>query len=271
MTSNGADVAPENRPTLEPPDREPAEDDQAEDRIKRARWWVALAGLLAGLAAFGVGEIVYDLIPTEKEQVNTLGTLSMVPTAKTTIRAAIRNGALAFGALGVCLGGLLGIAGGLARRSVSAMVAAGLLGSILGLASGAGVSFAVLPLYFRLEPVYAEYDLILSMIMHASIWGLTGAVAGEAFAAGLGKPSLHGRAVAAGLVGAVIGAVAFELIGVMLFPFDNTGQPISTSWPPRLMARLMVTLATAAFVILLLAKPRPDKPSRPPVIAPPAQ
>jgi hypothetical protein len=271
MTSNGADVAPENRPTLEPSNREPAADDQAKDRLKWARWWVALAGLLAGLAAFGVGEMVYDLIPTEKEQVNTLGTLSMVPTAKTTIRAGIRNGALTFGLLGVCLGGSLGIAGGLARRSASAMLTAGLLGSILGLAAGAGVSFAVLPLYFRLEPVYAEYDLILSMMMHASIWGVTAAAAGEAFAAGLGKPSLHGRAVAAGLVGAVIGAIAFEFIGVVLFPLDNTGQPISTSWPARLMARLLVTLTTAAFVILLLPKPRPDKPSHQPVIAPPAQ
>jgi hypothetical protein len=251
--------------------REPAADNQTKDRLKRARWWIALAGLLAGLAAFGVGEIVFDLIPTEQEQINTLGTLSMVPTAKTMRKAATRNGALTFGLLGVCLGGLLGIAGGLSRRSVSAMLAAGLLGSILGLATGAGVSFAVLPLFFRLEPVYADYDLILSMIMHASIWGATGAVAGLAFAAGLGKPNLHGRAVAAGLVGAVLGAIVFDLIGVVLVPLGNTGQPISTTWPTRLMARLLVTLAAAAFVVLLLPDSRPDTPSRQPLIAPPTE
>jgi hypothetical protein len=251
--------------------REPAADDQAKDRLKRARWSVALAGLLAGLAAFGVGEIVFDLIPTDKEQVNTLGTLSMVPTAKTTSKAGTRNGALTFGLLGVCLAGSLGMAGGLARRSVSAMLAAGLLGAILGLAAGAGVSFAVLPLFFRLEPVYADYDLILSMIMHASIWGVTGAAAGLAFAAGLADRRLYGRAVLAGLVGAVIGAFAFELIGVVVVPLGSTGQPISTTWPSRLMARLLVTLATAAFVVLLLPHPRPDKPFGQPLIAPPTE
>jgi hypothetical protein len=270
MSSDRSDVAPENRPTLETPNREPAADDEAKDRLRRAQWWLAVAGLLAGLAAFGVGELVYELIPTEKEEVNTMGQLLMVPTTKTTSRAGTRNGALTFGLLGVCLGGLLGTAGGLARRSASAMLAASLLGSILGLAAGAGISFAVLPFFFRVEPIYPEYDLIISMLMHGSIWGLSGAAAGLAFAIGLGERRLFGRALVAGFVGAVLGAIAFELIGVVLVPLGNTGQPISTTWPTRLMARLLVTLATAAVVILLLPKPRPDKPSRLPVIAPPA-
>ena len=108
------------------------------------------------------------------------------------------------------------------------------------------------------------------MIMHTSIWGLTGAAAGLAFAVGLGERRLLGRALAAGFVGAVFGAIAFELIGAGLFPFASIGQPISTTWQTRLIARLMVTVATAAVIILLLPGSSPDKAPRRAVIAPPA-
>ena len=174
--------------------------------------------------------------------------------------AATRNGALAFGVLGVCLGGLLGIAGGLARRSVSASVVAGLVGSILGLALAVGACFALLPYFLKTLPDHPDYDLILSMIMHGSIWGLTGAAAGLAFALGLGERRLLGRALVAGFAGAVLGAIAFDLIGGVLFPLANTGQPISTTWPTRLLARLLVTVATAGVVILLLPGSRPRRP-----------
>jgi hypothetical protein len=271
MTSNGTDVAPENRPTLDAPKMGRASDDKTDDRLKRARGWVALAGLVAGLVAFGVGEAVYGLIPTGKEEVNTMGRLLIVPTTRTTNLADTRNAAVAFGLLGASLGGILGLAGGLARRSSSAMLTAGTLGAILGLATGAGLSFAVLPLFFRTEPIYPEYDLTISMIMHGSIWGAMGAAAGLAFAVGLGEWRLLGRSLVAGFVGAVLGAVVFDLIGVVLLPVGDTGQPISSTWPTRLMARLMVTIATAVVVMLLLPAPRPDKPSRQPVIAPPAE
>ena len=42
------------------------------------------------------------------------------------------------------------------------------------------------------------------------------------------------------------------MIGVLLYPIGTTGQPISTTWPTRLMARLLVSIATAGVVILLL-------------------
>ncbi len=237
-------------------EREAAVDDRARARVRRARFWVAVAGLLAGLVAFGTGEMVHGLIPAGKEEVNTMGRLLMLPTGKTTSVAETRNGALTFGLLGVCLGGMLGMAGGLARRSSSATLAAGLLGSILGLAVGAGVPFAVLPFFFYAEPLYPQYEMLISIGTHASIWGLTGAVAGLAFAVGFGERRMYGRAVAAGLVGALLGTIAFDLIGIMLFPLGNTGQPISTTWPTRLLARLLVAVAAAILVILLLPEPR---------------
>ncbi len=209
--------------------------------------------------------MLYQIIPAQVEGVNTMGNILMVPTAKTVTNADTRNAALTFGVLGVCLAGLLGIAGGLARRSASGIVLAALLGLVLGLTCGVGFSFAVLPFFFRTEPFYPEYDLILSMIMHGSIWGSIGAAGGLTFAAGLGVRRVYGRALLAGLMGAVLGTIGFELIGVVLFPLENTGQPVSTSWPTRLMARLTVTLMTAAFIILLLPEPQHDIPSPKPV------
>jgi len=59
------------------------------------------------------------------------------------------------------------------------------------------------------------------------IWGLLGASAGLAFAVGLGERRRLGRALIAGLVGAVLGAVAFEFIGAVFFTLAETEEPIS--------------------------------------------
>jgi hypothetical protein len=75
---------------------------------------------VAGLAAFGAGEAIYELIPAKKFKINTMGTTAVGPTHETTRIADTRNAALTFGVLGLCLGGCLGMAGGLARRSTSA-------------------------------------------------------------------------------------------------------------------------------------------------------
>jgi len=243
VKSNTTDVASGDRP---------APHDEANARINRARWWLALGGLVAGLVAFGVGELVYELIPAKKVEIPTMGQIVIAANVETSNVATVRNGALTFGVLGVCLGGFLGIAGGLARRSTSAAVVAGLAGSSLGLVLAAAASFALLPFFLKTLSAQPDNELILSLIMHGSIWGLTGAAAGLAFSVGLGERKLLGRALAAGFVGAVLGTIAFELIGGGLFPFANTGQPISTTWPTRLMARLLVTVATAAVVILNL-------------------
>ena len=60
----------------------------------------------------------------------------------------------------------------------------------------------------------------------------------------------------AGLVGAVVGAVAFDLVGAFAFPLAKTDSPISQTWATRLLARLLVTIGTAASLALLLTGPR---------------
>ena len=254
MSSSGPGIASAFPTPQSPLGEPPGARGQSENRLRRARWWASVAGILAGLTAFGVGEAVYELIPAEQLKVVTMGTAHVGPTAATMMVAEARNGALTFGVLGLCVGALMGMAGGAARRSASALLLAGLLGSCLGLALCAGSSLVILPFFLDALPAHPEYDLILSLIMHASIWGLSGAIAGLAFAAGLGESRLIGRAAAAGFIGAVLGTVVFELVGAAAFPMDGTGRPVSTAWPSRLLARLTVPLATAAFVVVFLER-----------------
>jgi hypothetical protein len=223
-------------------------------RSRSTGWLVMLGGLLSGLLAFGLGELLHKRIPTERVPRDLMGTKIMVPSPETVKVSATMNAALAFGALGLCLAGSLGIIGGLVRRSASSPVKGGLVGAVLGLALGAGASVGLIPLAMEAQLDYPDYDLILSLATHAAIWGLTGASAGVAFAIGLGERRLIGGALMAGLVGAVVGAVVFELIGGAFFGLAETGKPISATWPTRFLARLLVTLGTAGAVAAILPK-----------------
>ena len=190
-----------------------------------------------------------------------MGNVSMVSDWKTTAVAETRNGAITFGALGLCLGASLGIVGGLARRSAAGALMGGLLGSMLGLAIGAGVSYVLLPRFIAARFDYVEYDFLISMGMHGLLWGLPGAAAGLAFAVGLGDIRRWVPSLAAGLFGAVLGAVAYEIIGATLFVTAETGKPISDAWATRLLAPLLVCVGTALAVAILL----PDIPRRAPI------
>ncbi len=223
----------------------------------RARVLAIIGGLLAGLVAFTIGEGIHEIIPTEKVQRDLMGSKIWVPTRATSTEAARKNGALIFGVLGVCLGIGMGTAGGLARRSATGTFAGATLGAVLGLALGAGVSWASLSWFITTRLDNTDYDIIISLCMHGLIWGLLGASAGLAFAVGLGEPRLLGKELMAGLVGAVLGTVVFEVIGAVAFPMAETDEPISETWTTRLMARLLVTLGTALVVVLLLPEPRP--------------
>jgi hypothetical protein len=226
-----------------------------------ARLWPLLAGICAGLSAFGLGEACYELVRPENGRFNTMGTIVIGPYAQSLDIAETQNGAVAFGLLGGCLGAFLGITGGLTSRSVSKTLAAAVLGVVLGAGLGVGISLAVIPLALKLLPGYPRYEVIISAVMHGSIWGVSGAVAGLAFAAGLGQPRRFVPLVLAGFTGAVLGTVMFELVGSIIFPLANTGRPISSTWPSRLAARLLVTLATSGALALSVNGPRPHRAS----------
>ncbi len=232
-------------------------------RLGRMRWFVAIGGLAAGLAAFGIGEATSELIPPDTVHMRVQGGISTT-LSRSTPRVVTLNGALASGILGACLGGCLGIAGGLARRSARAAMIWGSVGAVLGLTLGAGLSFAVYPLYFWAGARYSLDEMIGSIALHGLILAPLGAAAGLALALGFGERRFAGRSLAAGLMGALLGAVAFDLIGALLFPMVRTADPVAETWSVRLTARLLVSLATAFLVILNLCEPRSGRPAHDP-------
>jgi hypothetical protein len=219
------------------------------------RTLIMVSGIVAGLAAFAIGEATSELVPPDNVKFDFFGAERAQQT-RDTPRVVTRMAALAFGVLGVSLGGCLGIAGALARRSASGCVSGGLVGAVVGGLFGAVGAFSLLPLSMEMRIQHPNNDLVVGILLHSMIWGPLGAMAGLAFAIGLGQPRLAVRIVVAGLAGAVAGSIAFDLIGGFAFPLAKTDSAISLTWPSRLFARLMVSALTAAVVALLLPAPR---------------
>ncbi len=212
----------------------------------RAWRLVIAAGVAAGLAAFALGEATYRIIPARRVALNTMGTISQAVTGETQTTADVRNAALAFALQGAVLGGFLGAAGGIARRSTAAAISAGVLGAVIGAGLAAGLALVSLRAFSQARVNHSDYDMALSILMHGTIWGLTGAMAGLALAAGLGGgPRRLAEGILLGFVGAAFGALAFDILGTGLFPLAETGEPVSITWPSRLAARLLVAIATA--------------------------
>jgi hypothetical protein len=212
-----------------------------------AGWLVPLAlgaGLLAGVASWFVGELVLHVFVPPYEAQHVMGQTIMKASFKDRSAAETKNATLAFAVLGGLLGATLGMAGGIARRSTKAGMGSSALGLVLGAVLGAGTSLALLPLYFRaLDKAQEELsrDLTLPLLVHGGIWAACGLAGGVAFAIGLGAGRIRlVKAAVGGIIGAVLGAALYELIGAIAFPQDNTSSPQATIWIARLLARLLV-------------------------------
>ncbi len=239
---------------------------RANTAAQNAPRWLILAGVLAGCVAFGAGEATYEWIRPENGRINTMGNVVIAPTAETAGVAEVKNAAVANGILGMCLGGFLGIAGGLARQSRPRALIASVVGLVLCAIAGAILSLALLPYFLKVQPAYVEYELVVSALMHGSIWGLIGALAGLAFAGGLGDRKFYATAALAGILGALLGGLAFDVAGAAFFPFAGTSQPVSITWSSRLLARLLVTIGVA--IVVSLSLPRSHAGSVPVLPAP---
>jgi hypothetical protein len=205
-----------------------------------------VAALVAGLAAWLVGETGLVWVAPRKISMVTMGQRHLGTTAETERAAVVATAARVYGVFGAALGLALGAAAGLARRSPRGAFTAALLGAGLGGVAGFGASYGLVPLFFRYRDAFAT-DLITSMLLHGAVWAAVGSSAALALGVGLGAgPSRLVRCVIGGALGALIGAAAFEVLGAVFFANDDTGEPVSTSAGSRLLARLLV----AAFIAL---------------------
>ena len=237
-----------------------------------AGWLAVLGGILAGLLAFAGGEATFDLIPIETMPRDVMGTKIWMPTMESRSAGLTKNGALTFGLLGLCLG-----LPGDGRRPGPAIDVRRSRRHAAGNGPGSGPGaqrlLALLALVHHGTVALLRSRPDPSLGMHGLIWGSVGAGAGLAFAVGLGKPRRGLPGPIAGLLGALLGTLAFEVIGAVAFPLAECDEPISRTWVTRLMARLLVSVGAAVTVGLSLAESetaavRPSRRGRHPIARP---
>jgi hypothetical protein len=203
-----------------------------------------VAALLAAAGAWLLGESRVARAVAADAAIPTMGQIVMAPTVATTQAAEIKNTVRTFGALGALLGLLLGLAGGLSRGNARAAWAAGASGLIAGGVTGAAGPLFVVRAFHHWQSEGAD-DLIVSMVMHSGLLTLLGAAAGLALAIGLGNKRRFAHAALGGAIGAVVGAVFYDLIGAFAFPLANTAEPLATTAAARFAELIVPAIAIA--------------------------
>jgi hypothetical protein len=196
-----------------------------------------VAGLLAGLAAWLVGETILDayrtvLSPKVQREADANVALQVV-------RARLMCASGTFTALGAIVGLSLGLSGGLARGSARAGVKAAIVGCVAGAIAGASVSLLVLPNFFKMYDPQSQ-DLVLPLLTLGAICSSIGAASGLAFGIGLGGRDRWMKCLVGGLVGAALATVAYELVGAVAFPTARTELPVSHTYATRAMLHVLV-------------------------------
>lgn len=221
---------------------------------------IGAAGLLAGLLGFGLGEWTSGFFPVEQVGVALGGGTVMRPTLETIARADMKNSALTFGVMGGLLGLTLGVAGGLVSRSTASAARGGLVGLFLGAVLGVSLPLGLIEPFDRFQADRNSDDLLAPIALHAILWAPLGAVGGLAFGVGRARPGMILRSTLGGLLGAVLGTIAYDVIGATLTPLAGTSESISRTWPTRLLARLLLAVGTVGGIAL--SAPAPASPAK---------
>jgi hypothetical protein len=204
-------------------------------------WASALtAAILGGLASWANGEKFYTYYqPSRKALADTRNFQAL---NREQAVADGRNTAIAYGFLGAALGVMLGLAGGLAQRSVSRGLIAAIAGGLVGGAASVGLSFLLMPVFRQnLEPEMPT--LLLPLLVHGAIWMAAGAGGGLGFGLGLGGFSTTMRTVLGGLVGAMIGTTLFEVVVAVCFAMLRFDDLIGPTPLTRFLAYACVALS----------------------------
>ncbi|GAC1448023.1 MAG: hypothetical protein NVSMB9_30810 [Isosphaeraceae bacterium] len=207
-----------------------------------------LASLLAGLIAWSLGETSLLHVEAEKVEVNLMGRVLRETTSATDQAARASTARRSFAVFGGLLGLGMGVAAGLASGSVRRASVAAVLGLLLGGVTGAVMPFLILPLHDRLI-LSSTSGMVSTLVVHGGLWIPLGVVGGLAFGIGLGDRTRLLHAVVGAALGALLGVVAFELIGALALPLADTGQPISTTPSSRFLANVLIAILTAFLVL----------------------
>ena len=228
-----------------------------------------VAGLLAGLASSLAGESIMShyqsaLVPAIEAH-PAPGSMQGERDAR------LYSSVLSFTAMGGVLGLAMGLAGGLASRSVFAGLAAGISALLLGAAAAASISYVLVSNFFK-SRVPESTDLVLPLLTHGAIWSAVGVIGGLAFGLGAGGKGRWKATVLGGLVGAAAATIVYEIVGAVAFASSKTDLPLAGSSTTRGMAQLLVAILTAAGAgVAYLEAMKRESQSREPSLAPSGQ
>jgi hypothetical protein len=246
--------------------------------VRRLPLWLLTlaAGLVAGSLSWLGGELTQNAFPVTIETPPEVAKMERGPDKSAIIaqllrqawRAAERNKAVAaYGLLGALLGVALGLIGGWSRGSAHSGWRGAVGGGLTAAVAGAGLSWVLAPLIYRLQdaaqsadPDFSSRFLLIHCLFHAGIGAGVGVAAGLALGWGLGDRASLGRALIGGFFGALAGVFLFEMINTLASPLGHAETPL----PEERLTRLAMHLAVAggaAFLAGLAAGARPRRSS----------
>ncbi|WP_165069699.1 hypothetical protein [Paludisphaera rhizosphaerae] len=226
-------------------DLRPTSDAAAPPRSPRLASYLFAAGAAAAVIAGIAGEALHGTFAAPRELIETVDLGIGARLSYEQAVARIKNATLASAVLGGVLGLTMGAAGGAAARSRRRAMVAGSVGLILGAAVGGQAAWALTP-FADANRVRASDDLGYAILMHGAVWGAVGATAGLAFALGRGGGwKLMLRAALGGLIGALGGTVAYDLIGAAAFPMAETWSVLAQSPAARSIAYPCVAICAS--------------------------
>jgi hypothetical protein len=208
-----------------------------------------VAGIAAAVASGVAGEMILhrywaDLNPA----------LQIQPSPEVMQRwrnARVYSATLSFATMGGVFGLAMGLAGGLARRSIAASASAAIFGLVVGTASAACAAFLLVSNFFKSHDPQSG-DLLFPMLTHGAIWVVVGVIGALIFALGFGGRGRWPASVLGGLLGAAAATIVYEIIGALFFASDKTDLPLSASVITRGMAHALVAILSAVGVVLAL-------------------
>ncbi len=171
---------------------------------------------------------------------------------KLEIGRATQNAAVAYALLGAVLSLILGVTAGcvLGRFSIPRVLAAGLVGIVLGASFGAASSYGLTPIYFNRM---GTADVTLSLLIHLGIWTAVGAASGVAFGVGSGSRDVLVRSLVGGITGAALGTLLFDIFGAFL-PLAHTERPLSEEAGTRLAANIVLCLCVVGGIVVVASQ-----------------
>ena len=95
-------------------------------------------------------------------------------------------------------------------------------------------------------------EMAASLLVHGLPWGAVGAVGGLAFGIGQGGRAAGWRDLLGGLLGAVPGAILYEIAGALALPGTKIIEPVASTWGVRLLAQGLAVISVAAGVAALV-------------------